>query len=156
VRGIEARPTLYKGIQMRSRLEADYAASLDRSDQPWEYEPTCFASDSGQWLPDFRIPLRYPTYIELKPTYLLERQDGEEPNAVIRRIDAILAQMEVAFSSEPGASLELVFWSYGADTPNATITRDAAFPWMILTGFLSFPMIWTGRGQLLRLVTEPS
>jgi hypothetical protein len=25
---IEARPTVYNGIQMRSRLEADYAASL--------------------------------------------------------------------------------------------------------------------------------
>lgn len=28
--GIKARPTIYKGIQMRSRLEADYAAALDR------------------------------------------------------------------------------------------------------------------------------
>ena len=50
---IPARRTVYKGIEMRYRLEADYASALDRDDQPWKYEPKCFAGPDGQWLPDF-------------------------------------------------------------------------------------------------------
>jgi hypothetical protein len=52
---IKARPTIYKGIQMRSRLEAAYAQHLDADNYPWEYEPECFADETGQYLPDFRI-----------------------------------------------------------------------------------------------------
>jgi hypothetical protein len=52
---IKARPTIYKGIQMRSRLEADYAPHLDTPapgwihepgqvfEPDWDYEPECFA-----------------------------------------------------------------------------------------------------------------
>lgn len=50
-----ARPTVYKGIQMRSRLEAGFAAWLDREHLTWEYEPCAFATEAGQYLPDFRL-----------------------------------------------------------------------------------------------------
>jgi hypothetical protein len=49
-----ARPTLYAGVRMRSRLEASFAAHLDSLGFSWEYEPECFASTAGQWLPDFK------------------------------------------------------------------------------------------------------
>ncbi len=49
------RPTTYNGIEMRSRLEAGYAAWLDQWGFNWEYEPRAFASDAGQYLPDFRL-----------------------------------------------------------------------------------------------------
>lgn len=68
---IPARPTTYKGIAMRSRLEAAYAEQFDAFGWQWEYEPQCFATDAGQYLPDFR--LRAPhineccTYVEVKP-----------------------------------------------------------------------------------------
>lgn len=71
----KARPTTYKGIQMRSRLEAGYAMWLDETGIGWEYEPVCFASEQGQYLPDFRIDVpihpfegECTVYIEVKPT----------------------------------------------------------------------------------------
>ena len=60
----QARPTLYKGVRMRSRLEALYAAWLDNyrdaewPDEPfwkWSYEPMAFGSPDGQYLPDFFV-----------------------------------------------------------------------------------------------------
>lgn len=50
---IKARPTIYKGVEMRSRLEATYAEVCDRHGWGWRYEPYALASAEGQWLPDF-------------------------------------------------------------------------------------------------------
>lgn len=70
----KARPTTYKGIEMRSRLEAGCATWLDEVGLGWEYEPQCFASDRGQYLPDFFLPVveliavgTVPLYLECKP-----------------------------------------------------------------------------------------
>jgi hypothetical protein len=45
---LTARPTTNRGVQMRSRLEARYAAWLDRHGFTWEYEPRCYATEAGQ------------------------------------------------------------------------------------------------------------
>lgn len=46
------RPTTYKGVQMRSRLEAGFARWLDHMKTPWTYEPRAFtAIDGWQYLP---------------------------------------------------------------------------------------------------------
>ena len=50
-----ARPTIYNGVQMRSRMEAAFAQHLDHKGVEWEYEPTAFASTVGQYLPDFKV-----------------------------------------------------------------------------------------------------
>lgn len=50
---MEARPTNYRGTQMRSRLEATYAQVCDLLGIAWTYEPGALASEAGQWLPDF-------------------------------------------------------------------------------------------------------
>ncbi len=48
------RPTTYKGIQMRSRLEAATAGAFDRAGFRWDYEPQAFQGEDGnQYLPDF-------------------------------------------------------------------------------------------------------
>lgn len=52
---IPARPTTYRGTRMRSRLEAGFAMWLDQMGFTWAYEPECFATERGQWLPDFRV-----------------------------------------------------------------------------------------------------
>lgn len=72
---MKARPTEYKGVHMRSRLEAKYAQWLDSIPRvEWEYEPMCYASDEGQYLPDFAIrSVEYRStsvdvFVELKPT----------------------------------------------------------------------------------------
>ena len=88
---IHARPTTYNGIRMRSRLEASYAAELDRRRLPWEYEPRCFANAQGQYLPDFKVGGN--TYIEIKP-----------PNA---NHPMALQRMHIILSSEPTARLQV-------------------------------------------------
>lgn len=146
---IKARPTLYKGIQMRSRLEADFAASLDRDGLVWKYEPTCFAGDEGQWLPDFQLEIvsPYHHYIELKPASLLEKQGDEGWYEIVARVDAILGRMAVAWHSEPDAYLDLTFWSYGASEEVRSIYGRRYHPWL-MSGHDEFSSIWPGMGQL--------
>jgi hypothetical protein len=64
----QPRITVYRGIEMRSRLEALAAAYLDRHGFAWEYEPICFAGMGGQYLPDFRVirPEKANVYLEIK------------------------------------------------------------------------------------------
>jgi hypothetical protein len=113
---LKARPTTYKGIPMRSRLEAAYAASLDREHQDWEYEPECFANEQGQYLPDFLIkcgwhPMDW-TYVEVKPT-----------------LEAALnahKRMEIIHATRPGVRLDVV-WPIG-DWPDVFFHRAASWP----------------------------
>lgn len=49
-------PTIHKGTQFRSRLEARWAVVFDELGIKWEYEPECFNLPSGKYLPDFRLP----------------------------------------------------------------------------------------------------
>ena len=52
-----AIPTIYNGIQMRSRLEATWAAVMDHYGIEWLYEPEAFKlSDGTMYLPDFYLP----------------------------------------------------------------------------------------------------
>lgn len=96
---MKARPTTYKGIEMRSRLEAGYAAWLDTMGWEWAYEPRAFASEDGQYLPDFRIEDVYNrvagecshAYVEIKPHS--------------RGLDIVFQRMEVIWDSEPKAQL---------------------------------------------------
>lgn len=72
------RQTIYRGVKMRSRTEARFAATLDDAGIPWKYEPMALASQDGQWLPDFEIthsPVR--TFVDVKST-LNEAIDGVE------------------------------------------------------------------------------
>jgi len=63
---LKSIPTLYKGTQFKSRLEADMALVLDRLEIKWEYEPQSFLLPSGtHYWPDFYLP-ELKTYIETK------------------------------------------------------------------------------------------
>ena len=48
---IKAHPTIYRGVEFRSRLEARYAAFFDLLDWRWSYEPL----DLVGWTPDFGV-----------------------------------------------------------------------------------------------------
>lgn len=74
------RSTLYRGIRMRSRLEADFAAYLDRTGQDWGYETECLASDEGQWLPDFTVD---HILMEIKPTALLDPRERAKASSTL-------------------------------------------------------------------------
>ena len=94
---LKPRPTTYRGIQMRSRMEAHFAADLDAAGLDWEYEPRAYGGPKGQWLPDFVVHRKGmpDTFIEVKPT---------EQHA----IDAV-DRVCVIFDSEPG-SPAVIFW----------------------------------------------
>lgn len=65
---IEALPSWYAGITFRSKLEADWAATLDTLGITWQYEPETVRLPSGAtYLPDFRLP-EIRTWIEAKGT----------------------------------------------------------------------------------------
>ena len=147
---IKARTTMYKGIKMRSRLEADFAAFLDQNHANWDYEPICFAGPDGQWLPDFVVRHSgMSIYFEIKPSSLLD-DDGPD-------IDVILERMTVAWLTEPAAILQLTFWSYGVPRESYTffgIPTDDEDDWIWWCGDGLTPdkvTPWIGMGQLLRM-----
>ncbi|MBV8487883.1 MAG: hypothetical protein JO161_06355 [Planctomycetaceae bacterium] len=110
------RPTSYKGILMRSRIEARFAGWLDRNRFDWEYEPLAFADEWGDYLPDFRvdgIPAALgldntsaacptsPAYVEVKPPGFA--------------VDAVAPDMRRIWASQPDAHLLVVYqpWEAG-------------------------------------------
>lgn len=146
------RPTLYKGIRMRSRLEADFAAALDKQGAYWEYEPECFAGPTGQWLPDFRV--RHPggasapsMLVEVKPASMMQARDGEQESDVIARIDEILARTAIAWFSEPETQVNVVFWTWGADVPDLDVAGSHTGPWYAKTPHYPFRFLWPGAAQ---------
>jgi hypothetical protein len=57
-------PTLYKGVMMRSRLEARWAAFFDALRWSWEYEP----DDLAGYIPDFVLGFEAgDVLVEVKP-----------------------------------------------------------------------------------------
>jgi hypothetical protein len=120
------RPTTYRGIQMRSRLEADFAAWLDRTGQDWAYEPKCFAGSAGQWLPDFEHRRGGLQYIELKPYERSWESKGQQPDyttwmEIVGIIEDLITRVSVAWESEPDAHLMIVFWRYGGQMKDALL-----------------------------------
>lgn len=90
-----ARTTYYKGIKMRSRLEASWAAYLDRMGLSWQYEPAAYADVQGQYLPDFRV------------------EDGDgckhlEVKGVVHDYESLRRRMETIWRSEPETTLVMV------------------------------------------------
>jgi hypothetical protein len=151
---IQARPTLYRGIRMRSRLEADYAANLDRMGCQWTYEPECFASADCQWLPDFLV--RFPDgttpdmYIEVKPAEPLIQLEDRSID-YFNNVDDVLKRMgSAAWASEPNATLSLVFWQYGGPFYLVVYAIDMEAPWYALNGG-PVEFLWPGMGQSKRL-----
>ena len=149
---IPARPTVYKGVQMRSRLEADYAGYLDRQlpvwGGTWRYEPVCFGSEADQWLPDFSVDYHGSrSYTEVKPVGLLDEWVEENRS---NEIDALLTRISVAWESEPEAQLELVFWEYKAKSaPLSIIATSNIAPWVVYEAGSRWPhgYLWPGMGQ---------
>jgi hypothetical protein len=67
--------TVYKGVQMRSRLEARWAAFFDIINKNWVYEPF----DMDGWIPDFAWSVNEPwdaiPLFEVKPIRALDHPD---------------------------------------------------------------------------------
>lgn len=99
---MKARPTVHRGILMRSRLESRFGRYLDDMEIPWAYEPRAFSGKAGEYLPDFELlGFDTPIYVEVKP-----RHDPEE-------IEGPMARMEIIWESDPAAALMMVFGDTG-------------------------------------------
>lgn len=77
---VAAIPTVYKGIQMRSRLEARWAAFFDSCRWTWSYEPL----EHDGWIPDFVIHGAQNITVEIKPVFefsqgVMSKIDGAYP-----------------------------------------------------------------------------
>lgn len=125
------RPTIYKGIQMRSRLEAGFAAWLDGRHIKWQYEPCAFADEKGQYLPDFEL-LEFDitslkgdmgrVFIEVKPDGFMDESSAnyERDKKIIDR------QADILHASDPQALFFLakpsgVWWLDGCHISAAWI-----------------------------------
>lgn len=83
------RPTTYRGVHMRSRLEAAWAEQFDALAWTWTYEPQCFASALGQYLPDFKLSIPHLSddiFVEVKPAHFMT-QEGNGWNGDVDDID---------------------------------------------------------------------
>lgn len=105
------RRTLYKGVMMRSRTEARFAAALDQAQIPWDYEPFALASRVGQWLPDFEIQLdpRHRSFVDVKP------KDTDV-------LDKIEQWHTIATEALPGETVRV----FGAGYEGATVWTERA------------------------------
>lgn len=78
-----SRPTIYRGIEFRSRLEVRFAQHLDELGETWAYEPRVYGPKGRGYLPDFEIlASARPTFIEVKPT-VAEAEEAQAKVAVI-------------------------------------------------------------------------
>jgi len=88
---IKAYPTLYRGRQYRSRLEARWAAFFDLLGWQHEYEPF----DLGAWSPDFGMSLAVPwtpldrILVEVKPYVPFV---GDKPTETVNKMIGAAAE----------------------------------------------------------------
>jgi hypothetical protein len=95
---IEAKPTPYRGVMFRSKLEATWARFFDAIGVEWEYEPTRLPG----WIPDFLVAGWW--LAEVKPVRMngLEMVGYEPFHKAIRPFDTLL------LGEGPGDSFGLV------------------------------------------------
>lgn len=98
-------PTIYKGIEMKSRLEANVAFFFDLLKIKWKYEPQSFLlSDGEHYLPDFYLP-ELKCFVEVK---------GIITDEVIKKMEIFVKEYKkelLLISSENGYYIEL--WDNG-------------------------------------------
>lgn len=84
---IASIPTIYAGVQFRSRLEARWAAFFDLVGLRWEYEPF----DLAGWIPDFKI-YDFPL---MRPSALATKSDLDfGPGALLAHGGDVLAEVK--------------------------------------------------------------
>lgn len=71
---MKAIPTIYGGIQFRSRLEVKWAMFFDQLGEAWDYEAEGYTNGGQRYLPDFWMPSvwhrgkRKGLFFEVKPS----------------------------------------------------------------------------------------
>jgi hypothetical protein len=119
---VKAIPTVYQGITFRSRLEADWASSLDVMRVPWIYEPEGYELSDGTWyLPDFYLPTA-KAWMEVKGPHQ-ER---------VSKVETFAADLwrESGAETTYDKHAPMVLLAHGTDTePDFRWTRNGHAPW---------------------------
>jgi hypothetical protein len=95
-----ARPTLYKGTEFRSELEAAWAAFFNRRGIIWDYEPLL---DLNTWRPDFSIKTdEQQRLVEVKPYQSLANWKSD--TSTLNKIQTSFSSNRDVFAILLGAS----------------------------------------------------
>lgn len=99
---MQAIPTRYAGVEFRSRLEADWAATMNALGVAWQYEPEGYRLPSGAWYsPDFWLP-DVRAWLEVKGSH------NERLSLVTEFEAALWAESSCTDRGEPDAPLVLI------------------------------------------------
>ena len=75
-RELKAKPTMYAGVEFRSRLESRWAAFFDLTGWQWSFEPF----DGNRYIPDFLVYCsKEPLLIEVKPAVTKAQYEAPIP-----------------------------------------------------------------------------
>jgi hypothetical protein len=136
---ITVKPTLYRGVYMRSKTEAKAAAWIESQGWKWVYEPESFLQEKDQYTPDFYIP-DIDALIEVKPfEFLSEVQRIRRIAASIKKTFAVISPVMDGFEIvdlygrlDPCDGIDPHGWGWHSEEPSsrpiAIGTRDARFP----------------------------
>lgn len=146
-RKMKAIPTKYKGIQMRSRLEATWASFFDLLGWKWEYEP-CIdfpVNDEGRWVPDFEIqrPNAPGVLVEVKGVPKMEEFYLHEGIERARANAASIGRMLLVVGPQPYEESRLTLIGYLAHPSDhefgmCYLMQDGDFPFPVWDLFMSY------------------
>jgi hypothetical protein len=129
-----AKPVVYRDIQFRSTLEANWARTLDGLSISWQYEPWLYHAPSGErYLPDFWLP-RIRTFLEVKGLHMQRAHKPQQLAEGVRTDDVIvlIGFPPLRTSQSPYQWEAKLKWHdpLGYDTRLAQCPECSAWQWM--------------------------
>ena len=148
---VKAHPTMYNGVQYRSRLEARWAAFFDLIGWQHEYEPI----DLPGWSPDFRVVFpcghsecdgSHSLLVEVKPYFYLKQFRGHPSSQYFGcGLGEDWTPDLCCSAAQFGANPEVTYWAmgHGAGGGDEEITR-----W--IPGGCSYSRLWSQAGNAVQ------
>lgn len=147
---IKAKPTVYKGVSFRSRLEARSAAAFDRQGCSWRYEYDTYQAGGTGYVPDFYVVDRsgVAVWVEVKPNQAAVDDDHKarqfartviEPVFYAIEGESFLHRPEDPWDSEVWVS-PLHLWQIDSEMRKLIDTHR----FLILPQYQDGRMIWPG------------
>lgn len=147
------RATTYNGIRMRSRLEASFAQWLDSLSLEWEYEPMCYANETGQYLPDFIVknvnvlfdePDIKDLVIEVKPSNWPTKESVQKLADRMRIVPAEVAGMIIVAVQDQGLFCLNAVHGDEYSPLSVSFVGTAQPPWLVFDCFIRH---WRWQGE---------
>lgn len=147
---IKAKPTEYRGVLFRSRLEARAAAAFDRQRWTWRYEYDTYQAGGTGYIPDFYVVQQdgLTAWIEVKPNMAMVEDDHKARQFARTTTDEVFYGVEgESFLHRPEDPWDsevwvtpLHLWHVDADLRKLTDTGR----FLILPQYQDGRMMWPG------------